>query len=257
MGNENNTATAPATAELEKLHDDLISSLEKYQPENVTDQVKELTGKLTAYKAERVKFQSAKAAYDKAQGELNAPPKEYDLKLGDDSPLGKDYAETVKAYAREHKLTQAQAASILNERDAAARHLIERKNADFQKTIQAKKAALEAHKVLGGANAARTNEMVTRFFETFGSPEAKDATGKVTKVSTLTAFQQMGGNVDSEWVEMFYKAATALGPEKLKLPKLAPQAQPKGQIPGHRPPKGFSVPGSLTEQARAKTAANT
>lgn len=231
MGGENNSvATAPATAELDKAHDTFIQSFEKYIPSEVTEDLKGVVANLTAYKTNREAFAKQRAEFEKTQAAQNAPPENYDLKLPKDSTLGETYVETVKAYAKEHKLSQAQASAILEDREKTAAYVITSRKAEFQKVLDANAAALKSHPVLGGDNLGKVEELSTRFLETYGPK------GIVEKLKAS------GALVDPEIVEMIYKAAQAIGPEKLIMPKNDTKTE-VGQIPASKPPESFSKVG--------------
>lgn len=231
---DENVVTAPATTELDKLHDSLLSSLDGLSKDH-GEVLKPVLEVATAYKTTRENFLKQKTAFETQEAAKNTPPEKYELALPKDSILGESYVDQVKAYAKEHKLTQARALEVLADRESTAKYVIDSRKAEFQKALDAGAAALKAHPVMGGANLAKTEDLVTRFIETY-SPKAKEG-----QISVMEKLKRAGATVDPDIMELIYKAAQAIGPEKLILPKTQPNA--KQALAGQasmRPPKGFS-----------------
>lgn len=230
MGVENNNsvASAPATTDLDKTHDALVSHIETYIKDPQPESLKSLQEIFPTYKTTRENYQKSLTEFQKAQEAANQPPADYVFELPKDSKVDASFVDQIKAYAKENKLSLAAAKAKFENDYSAVSGWISQREAQSNKQLETMKASLTAHPVLGGANLPQTNELVTRFIETFGP---KDYMAK---------FQRMGANFDADTMEMIYKAAQAISPEKLIMPKQGTVAPKAGEVPGRKIPAGFS-----------------
>jgi hypothetical protein len=103
-------------------------------------------------------------------------PEKYELKLSDKSPLDKTDLEKIAAYAKTHKLTQAQAEALVKEQEGAASGVITRQTATVQAAREEWKKQVETDKDLGGAKLPETLKVCKRAMDRFApadSPMAK------------------------------------------------------------------------------------
>jgi hypothetical protein len=259
MGNEGQQITAPATIELDKSHESFLSSLDTFAKDPKPEAFGEVTKVLTAYRGERAKYLNAEAEYRKALEAKNAPPEKYEFKLGEDSPLGKDYLTTFSVFAKEKKLSADRATEVLTDRDSTVRAFIKQREQDFGAMLKKDADTLAADQVMGRDNLKQTEELITRFVETFGDARVGNP-GDVTKgvkpsadykPGTLDLLKAAGATVNPMVVKMLLKAAQAIKPENLKMPNTAPDSKQKMVIPVDAPPVGFSQ----TKAEREKVAA--
>lgn len=248
MGQENNSAvSAPAPVEVEKIHDSLLTSLDSYAKAPTPETFVPIGEIINTYKTARTKFQGELKAYQEAEAKKNAPPDQYQIEMPKDSPLGADYAQTLLALGKEKKMTQAQLTATLADRDQTVRGFLEKRAAQFNDLIKRNQETLKAHPVLG-KDLAATEGMCTAFIETYGRPAADG------KPSTLETLKKSGALMDPEIVEMIFKAAKALGPERLVMSKSATSVKPAVN-PGvgtDTPPQGFSQVSTNLPAATAK-----
>ena len=229
MPDSNTVVSAPAPTEMDKLHDDFLGAFGKWAPpETLQEELKPIIKAKADYEAARTKYQTDTKAYTEAQAKANALPEKYTFTLADDSPLGKDYTKTIEAIAKEKKLTQAQANTLLADRDTTVRGFVKSQLDGFESAINASAEKLKAHPVLGGSNLAKTEELCTRFVETFGTPQS------------MEKMKKAGAFADPEIVEMIYKAATMIGSERLVMPKGVTKEANLADVGRDVPPSGFS-----------------
>lgn len=107
-------------------------------------------------------------------------PEKYELKLPEGSLLPAETLASVEAFAKEHKLTQAQAESILSRENAAAKSYHDSLVAEDKRIKDSYIPALQNDPQFGGANFDKNVERVHRFMKHYGGEDFKkelDASG--------------------------------------------------------------------------------
>lgn len=120
--------------------------------------------------------------------EAPAVPEKYDLKLSEGSLLDANALEEVSKYAKELKLTQEQAQTVLAEREEAVASFVEK-----QKSVWAEQS--KADKEIGGEGLAANVHLSSRVLNRFGSPELKaelDRTGYGNSPEVIRLLTRIG-----------------------------------------------------------------
>ena len=132
---------------------------------------------------------------------------DYDLKLPEDALLKETALKDVVEFAKENKLSNEQAQSILEKQNQAVSEYIEGLNQEQAKQSDAWKEEVINDKVLGGDNLEKTTKIATNVLERFASEEL------------ISILRDTGYGNNPELVKFLYSIGNTMQPDTLILPK--------------------------------------
>ena len=192
-------------------HEEAAAATEAYQ--NETDAAKKVELKKTAQELLTKTKESYKAEKEAAEKALadgkNKAPEKYDLKLPEKSLLTQASLDKISAIAKERGLSNEQAQAFVERESAAIAEDRQTQKAEFVKLNNGWFEELKSDKVFGGEKLAEADEKVSRFIDTFGTPEFKKE------------LMDSGMGRHPGFFRMLRSAAEAMGEDKF----IAPGAQ--------------------------------
>jgi hypothetical protein len=96
---------------------------------------------------------------------------EYKLSKKEDSYIDDAFLKDVEEFAKENKLSNEAAQSLLDKQDAALAEIVQKAEDLEEKQIDAWRQEVIADPIMGGDNLAKTSENAKRVIEKFGSQE--------------------------------------------------------------------------------------
>lgn len=196
MANEATTETAPAPAQAEKVEETkTVEGKGDSKPEAETKT--ESTDKPTETKGDDGKGSEA---------EKSKAPEKYELKVPEDSLIGKELVSKIETYAKENDLTNKQAQELLE-----GEHKSIKAHVDTQKKEWL--TQITNDKELGGDKLNEHVELSKRVVDKFGSPALRKE------------LERTGYGNHPELVRMLVRIGKASAEDKLVIP----DAQPGGE----------------------------
>jgi hypothetical protein len=135
-----------------------------------------------------------------------AAPKEYTLKLPEDSPLDDGAVERIAAKAKERGLTTEQAQELLNHESEAISSYAKAQSEAFKQAVDGWKSTIENDKELGGADYAKNAELAKRVVDRFATEDFKKA------------LNETGFGNHPELFRVFFKIGKAMAEDQLVMP---------------------------------------
>lgn len=152
--------------------DDSASKVEEDTSEKTTlvseDPIEDKVAKTEEDKSEEEKPEKSE---DDKEKEDSGEAISYELKLSDESRLGAEALEEVKAFAEENKLSNEAAQAMLKREEDAISNYITESEAALDAQVEEWRGAVVADKSLGGENFEKTKADSRKAVERFGSEE--------------------------------------------------------------------------------------
>ena len=142
-------------------------------------------------------------------------PDSYTLELTDGTHLDKEDLGRVQEYAKQHKLTQDEAASVLDHENRVVQSVMDRKVNEFKAEAEKWVTELRNDKELGRDNFNESMELASRFIKAYAPPDF---------IPQLTA---SGYANHPDFVRMIVKASKELGEGKFINAKGVEPKKPK------------------------------
>jgi len=129
-------------------------------------------------------------------------PDSYTLELAEGTHLSKEDLGRVQEYAKEHKLTQEEAVSVLDHENRVVQQVMDRKISEFKAEAETWVTQLKNDKEIGRDNFNESMELASRFIKAYAPPDF---------IPQLTA---SGYANHPDFVRMIVKASRELGEGK-------------------------------------------
>ncbi len=176
--NQQNQEQTKSPSTVQEFHDAAISATEAWQADPSNEELK-TKAKEAVTKAKESYATESKAreeAEKKKKEEIKSPPAEYkNLKLPENSPLGKEHLERIASEAKERGLSEKDAQDLLD-RDVALIATFKEKQIEETKQLSDQwLVSSKDDKEFGGETFVQNAELAKRVVSRFGSDEFKKA----------------------------------------------------------------------------------